>query len=772
MPRGSLALVVVILCLPSGCTGAVESPLEGSSANRPPGTETPPYTSPIFTGCVTNERFFARELWAGTLEPSCLGCHSPQGVAAASALVLEPVEGNPTAMNDNYQTLLQLAGQESDDGRPFLLRKPLGDLAHGGGAVIVEGDESYLRLEEFVSRAAEPVECNDEDADFLDGVVLESPYHTLRKFALLFAARLPTADEIARVDAGGEAALSEVIDEMMGEEAFGVRIAEGFNDLFLTDGVDFHIAGLGTVNHPDLLWFRGFSPDARAEALSRTSFGITQAPNQLVKHIVMTEQPFSQILLADYTMVNPYAARSFSVFDQIEWTDPEDPSEFRPVKLIYRPDGSLTIPHAGMLNTYVYLDRYPSTESNVNRGRARSFMLHFLGLDILKFAPLTADPLEIDAAYENPVRDAPECAVCHVRVDPIAGLFRNYHSAGARYAGPVPEDTFPAGFEIQSADSADVPIGDRTFVDGLLPEARNFDALRWLAEQTVADPRFSLAMTRQFFEIVIGRPLLEQPEGPPSLSRDGAFRAYEVQQAAVEEFRTLFVESNYDAKALTKAIVLSPFFRARAQENSSPEHDAIRFDLGHAQVLTPEQLHRKIVAIYGASFQSFPDFSDSLLALRWYRILYGGHDSTTVTSRLLEPTGVMAGVQHVMANNVSCRQAAREFDLPAEERRLLGGVSMALPSGSEPEIRATLVHIHERLLGERLAFDDPEIDASYGLWVRVQERGAEAVSAGESRTELGRACDAGSVTRDPDYVVRAWAAVLNYLMHSFEFLYP
>jgi hypothetical protein len=45
------------------------------------------------------------------------------------------------------------------------------------------------------------------------------------------------------------------------------------------------------------------------------------------------------------------------------------------------------------------------------------------------------------------------------------------------------------------------------------------------------------------------------------------------------------------------------------------------------------------------------------------------------------------------------------------------------------------------------------------------------MAAGDARASLGRTCEAGSITEDPDFIGRAWAAVFNYLMHSFEFLY-
>tara|TARA_R110002096_G_scaffold433887_5_gene653972 strand:- start:99850 stop:102111 length:2262 start_codon:yes stop_codon:yes gene_type:complete len=718
------------------------------------------------TACETNEQFFAREVWAQTLAANCLGCHNPQGLASATGFVLQDPTGYPDGMKANYDALVGVAERFlDDDERPIMLRKPTGELGHGGGTVIQADSPHYKRLEEFLVRLDTAVECPAE-VDFLAGVELETPYQTLRRFALLFAYRLPTSEEVARVDEGGTEALTSIMDEMMTEEAFGERIAEGFNDVLLTDGNAFEIAMLGTVNHRDLLWFTDFPQPERGTALSRTVFGVTHSVNALIKNIVLEDEPFSNILLADYTMVNPYSARSLGAFDSISWQDPDDPNEFHPTQLLYRDEG-LELPHAGVLNNYIYLNRYRSTPTNVNRARARAFLLHFLGTDILKFSPVLSDPLAVIAAHDNPIRDAADCAVCHVILDPIAGVYHNYQSGGARYNGPVPLDSFPPGFELTSQDG-NIPVGERTWSGGLLPEEREFDSLLWLAETAVADRRFAPTMAKHFYALVVGRPILEPPTGD-AVGRN-AFRAYEEQQAALKTFSQNFVASNYNAKALIKDIVLSPYFRGRYQSDTSEELEAMRFDMGTAQILTPEQLHRKIVAVFGDAFQTFPLFKDGLLEP--FNILYGGIDSTQVTERILTPNGVMAGVQQLVSNNVSCRQVSREFDKAPQDRLLFAGIELSqYQSSDEAEIRAVLVHLHERVLGERISADAPAIDLSYDLFRRVQERGAAEIADGNISELLRRPCEAGSVTEDPQFAVRAWAAVLNYQMQSFEFLY-
>ena len=83
-------------------------------------------------------------------------------------------------------------------------------------------------------------------------------------------------------------------------------------------------------------------------------------------------------------------------------------------------------PHAGLLGSFQYLRRYPTTETNRNRLRARMYYLHFLGVDALELAARVSDAAAASAKYSIPTMQAPECVSCHGTVDPVAGLFQDY----------------------------------------------------------------------------------------------------------------------------------------------------------------------------------------------------------------------------------------------------------------------------------------------------------------------------------------------------------
>src|SRR5439155_21632676 len=160
-------------------------------------------------------------------------------------------------------------------------------------------------------------------------------------------------------------------------------------------------------------------------------------PMKLVEHTVRNDRPFTEIVTADYILVSPYSARGYGIFDELkdQFQDPDDPFEYVPVKLkalvgrskAENQDSATGFyPHAGLLSTFQYVTRYPTTQTNRNRLRARMYYQHFLGVDVLELAARVSDAAAVTAKYKVPTMEASECVVCHKTLDPVAGLFQDY----------------------------------------------------------------------------------------------------------------------------------------------------------------------------------------------------------------------------------------------------------------------------------------------------------------------------------------------------------
>ena len=731
-----------------------------------------------------------RESWIKVGERICLKCHVADGDAADSEFRLRDVSRVPIiervfAVKQNCDAFTRLAMVTEAGGHSRLIVKATGGLDHGGGEVLTANSTELRVLQQFVrSLKGKPTDTHpgqspdtDDPASFFDGVDMLADQRLLRRVTLSLVARLPTDLEQQAVDVQGLNAFEPVLAALMKEDAFYERLLEGFNDIFLTLGYNGNGDDVLSYNHFQHTrhWYQNHDLDHIAEKeRQRAKYkladqyreALRREPLEFLRYIVEQDRPFTEILTADYTMVSPYTARGYGVFDELqaEFQNPDDPFEYIPTKLkaLKHRDGKVQpttdgdYPHAGMLSMFQYLRRYPTTETNRNRLRARMYYQHFLGVDIMNLAPRVSDAAAIDAKYPIPTMQAGECVVCHRTIDPIAGLFQDYYNEDGHY-GPRKDGWFTDMFGPGREGSE-------------LPETERWRALQWLGKHTVTDPRFAVAMAEHVYYILMGREVLL----PPNDIDDSAFAArrtaYLAQRELIEHAAKRFTQNHFNLKVIFQELVVSSFYRADGLATTSlrPERLAELDDVGVVRMLSPEQIERKIVAVFGKSWGRLDNS---------YAILYGGIDSKEVTERLTEPSGAIGALQRILANDVACKNVAADFALPADERRLFPGIEPVVVPGTadasaEKKIRAAIVHLHQHVLGRYDKSDDAEVDQTYGLFAGIV---AEATARGRFETVESYFCKSsgqeGPRDPDPHYTLRAWRAVVTYLLRQQDFLY-
>ncbi|MCA9071341.1 MAG: DUF1592 domain-containing protein [Planctomycetaceae bacterium] len=736
------------------------------------------------------DAFFLDEVWAKIGERTCLKCHHAQGDAAESQFVLRDPSRDQRkrqeAFKRNRDQFQQMA-TTLKEGESRLLLKVRGDLDHGGGVVLKTDSTEYKILERFVQRVTrEPGKiegvANNNLPPFFEGVDMLSPKRLLRRTTLSLAGRLPTPEEIAAIEKEGLNAMDSLLEKLMQEEAFYDRLKEAFNDILLIRGYDGGAEGALSYEHfKDRLWYQKLDPGklsyqhpkkkAYYELVKNYREAMLREPLELIAHIVRNDQPFTEIVTADYIMVSPYTAKGYGIFEDIKqrFRDPENPFEFIPTKIEalrarngkqVQPSETGFYPHAGLLSNFQYLKRFPTTETNRNRLRVRMYFEHFLGIDIMQLAPRVNDAAAITEKYEVPTMQAAECVVCHKVIDPIAGLYQDYYVVdGKGIYGPRKEgwyeDMFPAGLDGQE-----------------LPTEERWRSLQWLGEQTARDPRFATAVVGHVWYILSGRKPLMPPDDIDDPMFAAKHRAYRVQRDEVERIAERFVESNFNLKVVFKEWIRSQFYRADGLATSVKEPRRLTEldDVGVVRMLTPEQLERKLAAIFGKDWGRLHDGDAKL------NILYGGIDSKEVTERITEPSGAMGAIQRIMANDMACRHTAADFSLAPEKRRLFPEIEPMHVPGTNAEtdekIRRAIVHLHELLLGRYDEVNDPEVLRTFNLFAGIVEeaksrKGVEPVESYFCQTERDKS------PRDPDphYTIRAWRAVVTYLLRQHEFLY-
>ena len=664
------------------------------------------------------------------VQSRCIYCHVEGGASGHTRLVLTPqdVEGHEATNLAVFQDFLDTV----EGGADLILNKIQGAEAHGGGVQVAAGSTDFANMERFLRALGGETTSGLLSPDTLfSGVTMASSARTLRRAALLFAGRLPTQAELNAVIYGNESTLRRTIRDLMTGRGFHDFLIRSANDRLLTDAeLESVVQGNEPrfVAHTNKLW--ELADQAVKNGYDRLSwyppyrfysqavqYGMARAPLELIAHVVENDLPYTEILTADYIMANPEAALAYGA--DTEFDDPEDPTEFKPSEILsyYRRDNSQILerdplrgrrvinpgnlrtdyPHAGVLNTTVFLKRYPTTPTNRNRARSRWTYYHFLGFDIEKSAARTTD-LDALADTNNPTMNNPACTVCHIPMDPVAGTFQNYGNTGMFRDQRGGMDSLPELYKYpKDGTTSPYQRGDTWFrdvrapgFDGMTaPSADN--SLQWLAEKIVADERFASAAVRFWWPAIMGVELVEPPTDPSDSDFDVMLVASSAQaleiDALAQSFRDGFDGGTpFNAKDLLTEIALSPWFRAESVTGGNETRMAALRDAGVARLLTPEELVAKTDAItgyvWGRRFQRPFGFEEPRSKLHnpqgvaGYQLLYGGIDSNWITERTGDMTALMASVAQSHAVEVSCPIVRRElFFWPDEKRLLFDGIS-------------------------------------------------------------------------------------------------
>lgn len=692
------------------------------------------------------QTYYAESVDEG-IQRECLACHQREGVAAQSGarLILSRLTG------DNHAAFSSLLA-EADVDAALILGKVTGGEGHGGGAVVPAGSGLYVSLERYLELLEDKAASVEEGATgFWDGTATESRENTLRRATLLLSGEVAKHPAIQRAKESDSALRGEILSVMQGE-GFKSFLTTGANDRLLIsgldNGIDFNISTFD--RYPNFAELLATLPDERPEEyeeyherpfLTRGDAewmfrrAVAREPLELIAHVVMNDRPYTEVLTADYTMVNAFsdlAYRSSSGFEH-EFADDDGFYDRRPFG-IYRPgynDGHIPHddefeineeegtyrfsdfqqwPHAGVLSTQSWLARYPSTDTNRNRARARWTYFHFLDLDIEKSAPRSTDP-EALADTDNPTLKNPACTVCHERLDPMAGAYQSFGDLGHYLDQFGGIDSLSHAYKCPECyggewGSTEYQDGDTWYRDMRAPGFEGTDAapeavdsLQWLASQIVSDVRFAKATVKFWWPTVFGAEPLLSPENRSSDQFDQELRAFAEQDALISSLAKNFESSNYDLKLLLADMVMSGWYRRSGVSDPSKligrstELSAV----GRGRLLTPEELDRKNRAVFGRTWRQWGDGTnphtigpETAFTGQWapYKAFYGGIDGAIVTRRNRDMTPLMSNVAESMAIDLSCQVVVEDFDRPQDQRLVFRNISKdTVPGGIATDVK-------------------------------------------------------------------------------------
>lgn len=700
---------------------------------------------------------------------TCRGCHTPGGTRGRVTTIHDfYFDGLDVAVD--FAKFKEVAGYKNGLGVSNMKSKILPTDTSGHVTVFANDQQTGYRA--IAGMVDDALACVADTVN-IQGVDIGTPYQRLRKATLALASRLPTAAEEASVSgAADEAAFNTELDAILTtimntENAFYVRLKEIYNDALLTDKyatlTDEPNGVFDLDNFANEVFFEnGGANDTNAEQLG-ANYGIARAPLELIANVVRNNQPFTEIVTANYVMVNPYSARLFSansysgsvVGAGFNYPDNTDMFEFREAQVSSDVGGTLTPnTHAGVLSTLGFMTRYPSSNTNINRARAGEIMEIFLDENPHGFA--ARDSLDLDNIVGAvPTYQDIQCTVCHDHVDARAGLLKNWSNSGQfrgdygnwyhnRFTSGVPQMLEP-GYESRS------PLFTYATPDGVTPDAavaatRSQDSILYFGERIAADPNFAEQTVKIMFTGLTG-------QDPDSIT--GTF---------IADTTTDFITNNFDMKQLVKDIVMSIYFRA--ENLSLIVTDPASFaDLGMGRLLIPEQLNRNLENIMGYTWTG-PRTNDSLLDTSTYALMYGGIDSDNVTKRSTAVNRLMVGIQDRIANQTACVTVATDLINRGTLFPYAGVADTPASIAGAGAIQANIQHLHKILLGEVLGPTDPKILATNQLFVDVRDALMTATD-----NAIPGVCRGIGGSTDTNYTIKPWMAVVTYLLSDYEFLY-
>ena len=656
------------------------------------------------------------------MQSRCIACHVSGGAADGQARLLFVRDTQSDYLSVNQQRIADFLALDAVDS-DYFLGKASGGLGHIGGTQLPAGSDEYQAFETYLGLiSADSGSGSDDGSDNSSGddtgfwatASMLPADLSFRRALLLLTGRIPDLNEMESLASADDTALRAAILAQLAGEGFHEFLVTAANDRLLTD--KFFERGMEVL---DDSYFPEIAARNYAAGLEQTEeareaywrwrrgveIGILRAPVELIAHVVENDLPYTEIVTADYMMLNAFTNEALRGDAQLASNDAWDfapgqmtgamihddsfEGEWTQFGLNIISEGSnIDWPHAGILNDLAWLNRYPSTATNRNRARSRWTYYHFLDFDIEKSAQRTQDPDAL-ADTNNPTLNNGNCTVCHQTLDPIAGAYQDYGDWGNYKDQWGGQDSLPWTYKWSEDEDSLYQEGDTWYRDMLSPgiettlAPQGQDSMQWLGQQIAGDERFAIAMVKFFWEAILGAEPLTAPQSLDAADYSAKNEAFTEQSTFIlslaEELR-----EHGSLRQTIADIAISPWFRVTNQ--SANADAALKYAVvGSERLLTPEELERKTRSLTGYLWNPWLDgWNHDMVRTEWnynYNIMYGGIDSFGVTKRARDMTSIMAKVATAHAAEASCPSVLLDINQAQGQRRLFNGIERSTIPG-------------------------------------------------------------------------------------------
>jgi len=508
----------------------------------------------------------------------------------------------------------------------------------------------------------------DDPEQPADGIVLLSPQQ-LTRLSVDLRGIHPSEAELEQIDTD-PLLYEDFVDRYLKDDRFLDRMEDVWNLRFLTRTGDLY-----NIESFDDSILRGVPEEVVADE-------IAEEPLQLVRQIIADDRPYTDVVLADYTMADPEVAWVWGI-------DIPDTSQGAGWQPGHYHDGRA---EAGILTMTTTWTRFPSAGVNHNRHRANQLSRLLLCEDYLA-RPVSFSRTQIDALVsgdpEDVIRDTQTCQSCHNSLDPLAA---NFFGFWWEQDGDFRQQTTyrPEDEDLWREFAQKAP--------GFY--GRPTHGIRELAEEVASDERFDECAVKTVFEGLTQRD-----------TDDSDWTELYRHQA-------VFDDAGMVVRPLVKSIVMSHEYRAKdVTDDADP---ALVDKLVTVKQADPAQLAGIIAdkTGYRWKFDGRDGLTTNDLGLQ---VLGGGIDSRYVTVPSHDPSVGIVFIQKRLAEAAGWHVAEHDLDPDrADDAILLKSVNRNdTPESNPTAFDAQIRDLYLQITGEPLADDATEPADLEVLWKQL-----------------------------------------------------
>ncbi len=480
----------------------------------------------------------------------------------------------------------------------------------------------------------------------IPALVSADPARWLRRVSMDLRGIPPTDAELAELQADPNA-WGTLRDRFLDDDRFAERLVHIFAERWHTrvDVFDIEVFDYGL-------------PASQEYAFERA---VGEEPLRLMSRVVTEDLPWTDVVLADWTMAEPILASVWPL------DFPEGRSGWQVAR--YN-DGR---PAVGVLATNGLWWRYNTNESNMNRRRAAAISRLLLCEDYLVRPVAFSEADTTSEATADAVHSDPYCVACHASLDPVAASLFGFWWLSLY--SEIEETTYHPERESLWEQSLGVePAWYGTPISGL-PD---------LGVSIARDSRFYTCAVETFTE-----PLWRRTATPDDAS-------------LLEQLRRRFLRNDLQAKDLIGAIT-----------ETTPYQDPAPRMVSHDQFITT--LHA--LTGFRWTFEGFDQLDSDLP--RGHRLLLGGVDGDAIRTPQRTPGFTWALVVKRAAEAAADAVVQREL-VEGDERVFFTEISETTQPGDDA-FNAELKSLHLRLYSQPA--DAEWLTDIEALWEEVYTEG-------------------------------------------------